>query len=72
MDRIKYDTGVYDTEYFSKVNMWRYDPSLYREKSSILEDCNKDKITKTYESKRLPMNDHTKVNEADVQEKLRR
>ena len=28
-DRIRFDEGVYDTDYYSKVNMWKYDPMLY-------------------------------------------
>ena len=37
-ERIKYDTGVYDTEYFSRVNSWQYDPLLYKEEKIASED----------------------------------
>ena len=29
-ERVNFDHGVYDTDYFSRVNIWKYDPSLYK------------------------------------------
>ena len=36
-DRIKYDNGVYDTDYFSKVNILQYDSTSYGNNQLVLE-----------------------------------